>query len=240
MEKLLLLFAVLFAVLAISSRHRMHKSVEEAQSQTESVDTSLKGDDQNPQSLTYALTKMTSPPNPRGVIPPPPPPSALKPAAKGLPPTALSHDDLVKEIQKQVLAIQLSNEDSPYAFEKALNLTSDPADLALRLTVFQAALNMQVDSLLARNIAVRETTNLLVAPGLNPDSPTPEEAALRDTQRNIVTNAYKVYLQYNQDPETVLNDAQQALNFQTDLWVRRQIIFESVSKFPQLREKLNE
>jgi hypothetical protein len=239
MEKLLLALAILFAALAISSRSRTHHQMEESQGQTESLDASLKGSDQNPESLTYALTKMTGPANPRGpsIAAPPPP---LGKTTNSAPVGAVSHEDLVKEVQKQVVAIQVSNEDSPYAFEKAINLTTAPGDLSLRLTVFQAALNMQVDSLLARNLAIRETTSLLVVPGANPDVPTPEEAALRDIQRNIVTNAYKVYLQYNQDPETVLNDAQQALNFQTDLWVRRQIIFESVSKFPQLREKLNE
>jgi hypothetical protein len=227
MEKVLLVLAVAFAVIAITSRHKLHH-MEPPEDSPEAVDSALKADEHRPESLAYALNKMT---NTQARPPQPLPPM---PAKSGAP----SKEELVKAVQKEIETIQLSTPDSPAAFEKALNLTSAPENLALRLTVYQAALNMQFDSIQSRNLALREVTGTQVA--LQNDNATPDETSQHELQRNVVTTAYKVYVMTSSDPELVYNDTAQALSFQSDPWVRRQIIFECVSRFPQLRERINE
>jgi hypothetical protein len=238
MEKLLFLLAVVCVVLAISSHHKMHKNMEGEES-SKNINESLTGSDTNPESLSYALTKMTGPqvkfaPAP---ITQPPAPSPTKTQTPAPP---MSKDDLVKVVNKLVQEIQLNNEDSAFALDKALSLTSAKEDMALKLTVLQAAMSIQGDNLTVRNLAIREATSIVVPENFNTDNPTPEEVAQRDMERNIVTTSFKVYIQSSQDMETTYNDTVQVLNFQTDPWIRRQIIFESVSRFPQLRERLNE
>jgi hypothetical protein len=226
MEKILFLLAIIFAVLAISSRHHMKKGVEEA-NDSQSVEDNLAGNGENPASLTYALTKMSQPQAGgqfQRVQPPSPKPGNTAPK-----------EDLNKLIQ----AIQLSNEDSPDALQKALTQTSGSDQLALKLTVIQAAMSIVGDNPSVRNIMMHEATSILIPENLSSDNPPPEEVASRDLQRNVVTTAYKVYLQTSVDADSAYNDTVQIMNFQSDPWVRRQISFEAINRFPQLREKLN-
>ena len=229
MEKILFLLAVIFAVLAISSRHHL-KSMQTSEDDDQSVETNLKGGDENPQSLGYALNKMTNQ-TPKGQAP------IQGNKASG---TVESREDHIKEVDKAIKDIQLSNEESPAALERALSLTTSPEDMSLKYTVLQAALSLQGDNLAVRNSALREALALQVPENFNSESPTPEEVATRDLQRNIVITSFKVYIQNSVDPESTYNDTMQIINYQSDPWVKRQIGFECTSRFPQLRERINE
>jgi len=224
MEKILFLLALIFAILAISSRHHMKKGVGEA-TDSQSVEENLAGNGDNPASLSYAMTKISQQPRPQFQrVQPQVTPAQIK-------------TDAGKDLNKLIQDIQLSNEDSADALQKALALTSD--QLPLKLTVVQAAMSIVGDYPSVRNLMIHEATSILIPENLSSDTPPGEEVATRDLQRNVVTTAYKVYLQTSTDADSAYNDTVQIINFQTDPWIRRQISFEAINRFPQLREKLN-
>jgi hypothetical protein len=202
----------------------MKKGVEEA-STVQSVEEDLAGSGDNPASLTYAMTKISEA-QPTGQT------QRVEPAPQQ------KKKDVTQDLNKLIQDIQLSNEDSVEALQKALVMTSD--QLSLKLTVIQAAMSIVGDNPLVRDIMMHEATSILIPENLSSADPPPEEASLRDLQRNVVLTAYKVYLQTSVEADSAYNDTIQIINYQSDLWVRRQISFEAINRFPQLREKLNE
>jgi hypothetical protein len=231
-EKLLFILAVVFLTMAMVSRSKLHKNIDDT-SEDMVVEQNLH--EYNPNSLTYAMSRVTT--NTTG--PARAVPSAGARAGEPAQAPQSETERLAAEVSGYVAQIQAADEHSLQALENGLAATTAPDSQPLRLALLQAALNIgNSDPDRLKDLAMREMTGTVVEPIGDSTSVSPEDLARVETSRMMVSTSYKVYLNASRDPDSVLQDTLQVLNFQRDQVTRDLIIYDCIARYPDLRTKL--
>jgi hypothetical protein len=234
-KTLLFILAVAFGLLALATRKHLNRELDPDDDRPQ-VEESIRTSETANQNLNDALNRITGAQRPQvfqrpainGARPPAVPPTAANP--RPAPPTALSGEvaGLVKQMSENPA-------EAASILERGLSMTTTPESQQLRLSLFEAALNIPANEAL-KDPALRELTSTVVDPQEGPVDPDSLQAT--ETKRQIVSSAYKLFLNTTKDAESAYAETTRVLDYQRDQATKDLLIYDCLTRYPELRARM--
>jgi hypothetical protein len=229
---LLFVLAVAFGLLALASRHHLDRELDpDDEGDAARVEKTLRSAN-GQKSLSDAFSRIQNPGASRPGVPAP----AVMNQPGAVPAPAGAGDGISGEVAAFVKQMQENPEQAYSVLQRGLDATTGPDAAPYRLTLLQSALGIAGDENTIKDIALREMTQTIIEPA--GPSADPSQVATVETKRMIVSTSFKLYLNASHDPETAYSDTQRVLSYQRDQSTKELLIYDCLSRFPELRERL--
>ena len=237
MKAFLFILAVSVGLAALAYRRQVHRSLDTDDDDSTPVYDTIRNSQTAANNLSDAIQRISNNRNAPGR----PPVPALPPAGPGsaqAPPAETSSDQQVSaQIDHLIMQMQ-ATPDQAYSFlETGLAATINSEYAPPRLRLLQAALGIPGNERAFKDISMRELTAYVVERQSDTPITDPTQVQNLEARRTVVSTTYKLYLSTNKDSESVYSDTQRVLSYQPDQSTRELIIFDCLSRFPELRSR---